>query len=132
MNVTLDTNIIVRAVIQDDPKQAAIAARMLREADLVAIPSSCLCEFFWVLRRVYHLPSNKIATALRRLIASANVVTDKAAAEAGLWFLDRGGDFADGVIEYQGRYLGATTFASFDRQAVRVLEQAGLSAIVPR
>lgn len=45
--------------------------------------------------------------------------------------LDRGGDFADGVIAFEGRWLGGETFVSFDRNAVeRVLSQ-GQSARPP-
>ncbi|MGN6466000.1 MAG: type II toxin-antitoxin system VapC family toxin [Rhizobiaceae bacterium] len=131
MRVTLDTNVLVRAVVQDEPGQAAAASKLLREAELIAVPTSCLCEFVWVLRRTYRLPPALIAGALRNLLASVNVVTDRAAAEAGLWFNDQGGDFADGVIEFEGRHLGAAFFASFDRGAVRLLERAGLSAMVP-
>jgi predicted nucleic-acid-binding protein len=129
--VTLDTNILVRAVVQDDEKQAAAAAKILLEAEMIAVPLVCLCEFVWVLRRVYRMPPDLIASALRKLLVSANVATDRAAAEAGLWAHDQGGDFADGVIEFEGRRIGATTFASFDRDAVRLLDRAGLSAMVP-
>ena len=131
MRVTLDTNVLVRAVVQDDARQAAAAAKLLREAELIAVPTACLCEFVWVLRRTYRLPPALVAGALRNLIASINVVTDRPAAEAGLWFHDKGGDFADGVIEFEGRHLGAAFFASFDRNAVGLLEQAGLAAMVP-
>lgn len=131
MRLTLDTNVLVRAVVLDDEKQAAVAARILREAELIAVPVSCLCEFVWVLRRIYRMPPEKIASALRKLLASANVVTERPAAEAGLWFHDQGGDFADGVIEFKGRTLGGATFASFDRDAVDILKRAGLAAIVP-
>ena len=42
--------------------------------------------------------------------------------------LDAGGDFADGVIAYEGSWLGAETFVSFDRRAVKLLEAQGKSA----
>jgi hypothetical protein len=48
--------------------------------------------------------------------------------EAGLAILATGGDFADGVIAYEGRGLGADTFTSFDRSAVTLLEQRGVAA----
>jgi predicted nucleic-acid-binding protein len=131
VKVTLDTNVLVRAVVQDDARQAAAAARLLREAERVVVPISCLCEFVWVLRRTYRMPPALVAGALRNLLASVNVITDRAAAEAGLWFHDQGGDFADGVIEFEGRHLGAAIFASFDKNAVRLLDRAGLAAMVP-
>jgi predicted nucleic-acid-binding protein len=48
--------------------------------------------------------------------------------EAGLSLLDAGGDFADGVIAYEGSWLGANTFVSFDKRPVRLLEAQGGSA----
>jgi predicted nucleic-acid-binding protein len=59
---------------------------------------------------------------------SANVVVNRPAAEAGLVVLEAGGDFADGVIAYEGRWLGADTFVSFDKAAVRLIEEQGQSA----
>jgi len=50
---------------------------------------------------------------------------DFPAVEAGLAMLDAGGDFADGVIAFQGRQLGGPIFASFDRRAVELVAAAG-------
>ena len=51
---------------------------------------------------------------------------EPAGVEAGLAMLDAGGDFADGVIAYEGRWLGAETFVSFDKKAVEMLTSAGV------
>jgi predicted nucleic-acid-binding protein len=56
------------------------------------------------------------------------ITADANAAEAGLALLDTGGDFADGVIAYEGNWLGADTFVSFDKRAVKLLEAQGGSA----
>jgi predicted nucleic-acid-binding protein len=53
MKITVDTNILVRAVVNDDKKQARAAAVLLKNAEIIAISLPCLCEFVWVLRRVY-------------------------------------------------------------------------------
>ena len=42
--------------------------------------------------------------------------------------LDAGGDFADGVIAYEGSWLGADTFVSFDKKTVRLMDAQGGSA----
>jgi predicted nucleic-acid-binding protein len=47
------------------------------------------------------------------------------AVEAGLAVLSMGGDFADGVIAYEGTWLGADTFVSFDRKATTFLSKQG-------
>lgn len=128
MNITADTNVLVRGAVLDDPHQVAVAAKVLREADQVAIPVSALCEFVWVLRRGYKKAPVEIAQSIRALISSANVVTNRAAVEAGLKVLERGGDFGDGVIAHEGIWLGAEEFVSFDKDAVALLSSQGTRA----
>lgn len=130
MKIAVDTNVLVRAAVRDDLKQTEAAMRMMARAEIVAIAASCLCEFVWVLRSVYRYRAPEIAEAIRVLLAAANVETNRQAAEAGLAMLDAGGDFADGVIAYEGRWLGAETFVSFDKKAVQMLSSAGVSARV--
>jgi len=125
MKITADTNVLVRAAVQDDAHQARRAAKVLQEADLVAVPVPVLCEFVWVLRRGYKKSAADIASAIHRLINSANVVTNRPAVEAGLSLLEAGGDFADGVIAYEGSWLGAEELVSFDSKAVSVLRALG-------
>jgi len=128
MKITVDTNILVRAVVHDDKRQADLAARLLRGAELIAVALPCLCEFVWVLRRVYGFPASDVAAALRTLLAAQNLETDRPAVELGLAMLEAGGDFADGAIAYEGRWLGGETFVSFDRKAVEKLIRIGESA----
>lgn len=89
------------------------------------MPMPALCELVWVLSQGYKIPPAEIAEAIRRLINGANAVVNRPAAEAGLAVLDAGGDFADGVIAYEGKWLGADTFVSFDKRAVRLVEAQG-------
>jgi predicted nucleic-acid-binding protein len=44
MKVAVDTNVLVRAVVQDETSQARIAAKLLTEAELIAVTLPCLCE----------------------------------------------------------------------------------------
>jgi len=125
MKITADTNVLVRAVTEDDEQQSRVAQTALRRAELVAITMPALCELVWVLSQGYKVPSSQIAEAIRRLINGANVVVNRPAAEAGLSLLEAGGDFADGVIAYEGRWLGADTFVSFDKKAVKLMEAQG-------
>lgn len=127
MRITVDTNVLVRAVVQDDPKQGEAAARIVR-AETLTVGVSCLCEFVWVLRTAYKFKPPTIAASIRELLASGNVETNRPAVDAGLAILDAGGDFADGVIAYEGRWLGAETFVSFDKKAVEMLRDQGVAA----
>lgn len=128
MKMTADTNVLVRALIGDDERQSKIAQMELKRAELVALALPALCELVWVLSQGYKIPSSQIAEAIRRLMNGANVAVNRPAAEAGLALLDAGGDFADGVIAYEGSWLGADSFISFDKKAVKLMEGQGISA----
>ena len=115
----------------DDPVQSRAASRALRAASLIAVTTPVLCEFVWVLSRAYKRPGADIADAIRRLLVTATVVADRPAAEAGLAFLDAGGDFADGVIAHAGRALGAEVFLTFDEDAAGLVRRADGTAKAP-
>lgn len=127
MKVAVDTNVLVRAVVRDDPTQADVAVRTLTDAEVIAVALPCLCEFVWVLLRVYGFQQADAANAIRALVAAGNVEVNRPAVEAGLLVLDAGGDFADGVIAYEGQWLGGETFVSFDKKAVALLAAQGQS-----
>jgi predicted nucleic-acid-binding protein len=128
VKVVVDTNVLVRAVVRDDVAQARIAAKVLMDAELIAVALPCLCEFVWVLRKLYGLQTEDIAAAIRALLAAANVQVNRPAVDAGLSVLEANGDFADGVIAYEGTWLGGETFVSFDKQAVALLTAHGQPA----
>jgi len=128
MKITADTNVLIRAAVRDDVHQARKAAKVMQEADLVAVPIPVLCECVWVLRRGYKRPVLDISDAIRRLMNGVNVVMNRPAVEAGLSVLDAGGDFADGIIAYEGDWLGGEEFVSFDSKAVSVLQSRGSRA----
>lgn len=126
MRIAVDTNVLVRAVVRDDPAQAEAADRVLKGASLIAVAIPCLCEFVWVLRRVYGFSAGDIGSVVRALLDTGNVVMNRPAVEAGLAFLEAGGDFADGAIAYEGKWLGGETFVSFDRRRLGWLENRGM------
>jgi predicted nucleic-acid-binding protein len=127
MKITADTNVLVRAITGDDERQSRVAQAQLANADMVALAMPVLCELVWVLSQGYRNSSAEIAETVRRLMNGTNVVVNRPAAEAGLAVLDAGGDFADGVIAYEGNWLGAETFVSFDKKAVKLIDAQGKS-----
>lgn len=131
MNITADTSILLRACVADDETQARAAIQLLSSATLVAISLQSLCELAWVLARQYQTTREDISATIRALLNTENVVVNRPAVEAGLQILDAGGDFADGVIAYEGHWLGGETFVSFDKKAVKLLQAAGQSACSP-
>jgi len=128
MRIAADTNVLLRAAVRDDPQQAIFAANVLRTANLVAVPVAALCEFAWVMRTSYKSSALEVARSIRSLVTSPNVVTNLPAVEAGLAVLDKGGDFADGAIAYEGKWLGGEEFVSFDKEAVSLLQSQGRKA----
>ena len=128
MKMIADTNVLVRALTEDHAVQSKAARTALQKAEYVAISIPALCELVWVLSQGYKIRPVDIAGTIRVLLNSTNVVVNRPAAEAGLALLDAGGDFADGAIAYEGRWLGAKTFVSFDKKAVRLIEAHGDSA----
>ena len=131
LKITVDTNVLVRAAVVDNKVQAAQAVKILQDADLIAVPLPVLCEYVWVLLRGYEIPVADIAASIYQLKNTENVVMNDTAVEAGLDVLEAGGDFADGVIAYEGEFLGADTLVSFDKKAVSILQSLGKSAHLP-
>jgi predicted nucleic-acid-binding protein len=125
LRITPDTDILVRIAVVDDPDQAREALDLLRDAKVFVLTPPALCEFVWVVRRGYRRPVRDIPEAVLQLTASATVRVDRPAVEAGVAMLLAGGDFADGIIAFEGRRLGGDVFASFDRKAVDLVAAQG-------
>ncbi|MBX4870037.1 type II toxin-antitoxin system VapC family toxin [Rhizobium bangladeshense] len=128
MKVSVDTNILARAVLQDDAEQGEAAAKLLRQASLVAVSLTSLCELVWILRRGAKLSKEDVAQTIQDLLNAGNVAMNRPAVEAGLAVLEAGGDFADGVIAHEGAWLGGESFVSFDKQAVELVIRQGQPA----
>lgn len=128
MKIVADTNVLLRAIVGDDAKQSQAAIEAMEQAEIVAVSLRALCELVWVLLRRYDASRADIAAAIRQLLNTQNVVLNRPAVEAGLSVFDAGGDFADGVIAFEGRWLGGETFVSFDQKAVALLTASGHAA----
>ena len=82
MKITADTNVLLRAVVGDDARQAAMAQALLLQATVIAVPVPVFCEFAWVLQRGYGYGTDEIAGAIEAIAAIDAVVTDSPAVEA--------------------------------------------------
>lgn len=125
MRLAVDTNVVLRYLLADDIKQATTARKVMQEATLIAIALPVLCEVVWNLSRGYKLAGEEIADAITVLIEADNVEVDRDAVDTGLAILRSGGDFADGVIAYEGFTLGGEVFVTFDKKAVTLLKKHG-------
>jgi len=121
VSIALDTKVLVRYLTWDDAAQAEAAAAIIEGGEVVAISTSVLCELVWVLKRAYRFSSDEIADAMQRVIESRNVDVDRPSAETGLHMLRRGGDFADGIIQYDARRARCHHVVTFDRDFAELL-----------
>jgi predicted nucleic-acid-binding protein len=128
MKIIADTNLLVRLALDDDPHQRRVAAMAVAEAEAVIVSRHALCEMVWVLRQSYRLGQTETAGAVEKLRGISNVVLENGAVDAGLATMSAGADFADGVIAYEGAWLGGEVFVSFDKKAVAALAKQGWKA----
>ena len=125
IEITPDSNVLIRALMNDDPVQAKRARTALRDAAWIAITLPTLCEFVWVMRSFFKKSRSEVGMAVRSIVNQGNVSTDLSAVNAGLRCLETGSDFADGVIAFEGQRLGGEVFVTFDRKAAEQLATAG-------
>jgi len=115
--ISLDTNVIVRVVTRDDPKQAAAAADVLRSGPLW-LAKTVLLETEWVLRAAYGLEREAVHGALRKLVGLRDLqLEDRPAVFRALDGYAAGLDFADAL--HLASSATAEQFVTFDRSLVR-------------
>lgn len=123
--IALDTNIIVRLLVRDDPAQTAQAAAVARD-NRVLLTTSVLLETEWVLRSRYGVPPASIAEGLRRLIDLDRLTLDHPTIAArALDGFEAGLDFADAL--HLAASHTATEFATFDRALAELAGAVGLA-----
>jgi predicted nucleic-acid-binding protein len=120
--IALDTNQLVRLIVQDDEVQARAVERLLvrarREQTALFIADVVMCELVWVLTRRLGVGRDDIASALERLLRTELVVV----ANPGITsrtlsaYRDGRGDFADYLIREQAFASEATEVVTFDRK----------------
>lgn len=130
--IALDTNVLVRFLVEDDPKQALRARSLIRRAiassQTLFVSDIVLCELCWVLDRAYDLPRDQIVTALRSLLA-ANHLAFRCGSllERALNAYQEGrGGFADYLIREQSAEVGCDSVATFDRA---LLKESGFTQV---
>ena len=127
---TLDTNVVVRLLIGDDPQQTPIADHAFLEAvasDGVYLPDVVLAEVAWVLRG-YELSRSERYALLERLVRTRGVVVDDI--DAVIEALDQfrqGGDLADQLIQARAASANALPVLTFEK---RFAEQQGVERLL--
>ena len=129
--IALDTNVLVRFLVRDDPRQAAEASALfagLTEENPAWLSREVLVELVWVLERAYRLPLADIAGAIDALLAAQEVVVESPD-RIGLAverYRQGGAGFSDYLIALAAQAAGCRATFSFDRQAVA---KAGMTSV---
>ena len=124
--IGLDTNVLVRYCVRDDPEQAAKATDIieqgLSEHEFAYINLVVLVETVWVLQRVYRLTDQEIAAFLERMLQAdrLRVENEQQVFEAMLAVKEGNGRFTDALIGTINAAAGCAHTATFDRKAGRL------------
>ena len=126
--IALDTNVVVRFLVNDDLAQAR-RARSLIESNETFVPASVLLEAEWVLRGAYGLGRGVVGRLLRGLLGLAKLATEdpQRIARALEWH-SRGLDFADAL--HLASSVGAGRFATFDEKLVKSVKKLAPGTVV--
>ena len=124
--IALDTNVVVRLLTNDDPSQAAEAARLLA-SDRVFLPLSVTLETEWVLRSVYGQERQTVTSAFRSLLGISSVVAEAVGrvGQALDWY-EQGFDFASALHLASAAQAGAERIATFDGRFLRLTNAQSL------
>ncbi len=109
----VDTNVLVRIVVNDDPAQSVRAADFLRKQDRIFLAKTVLLEVEWVLRSGYHLGRLEVLAILHRILTMGNVeVEDEAGVARAMEWYEKGMDFSDSL--HVASAGPERSFATFD------------------
>jgi predicted nucleic-acid-binding protein len=125
--LAIDTNLIVRYLTGDHPKQSP-RARKLIDGRPVFAAVTVMLEVEWVLRSTYEYHPADVARALKSFAGLPTVtIEDGAIVAAALDLAEKGMDFADAL--HLGRSTHCEGFATFDRKFVRAATAAGYEGV---
>ena len=124
--IGLDTNVLVRSLVNDDPRQGARATAVIERAvardSSVLINTVVLSELIWVLESAYGFARDAIAAVVEQLLTVAELEVEQ---KDTVWlaladYRTSKADFADCFIGRQNRRLGCDTTVTFDRDLRRL------------
>lgn len=129
--IGLDTNVLVRYIMQDDAKQAAMATTLIERLSAAApgfITLVSVVELAWVLSSCYDLSRAQVAQALEVILRSKQLIVDQAehVVRALRAFSAGNADFADCLIERMAASAGCARTMTFDSAAAK---SAGMTLI---
>ena len=130
--IGLDTNVLVRYVAQDDPKQSAIASELIESLTasspgFIALVS--VVELVWVLQSSYQSSKSEIIVVLETLLRTRELTLENAETvwQALRRFSESNADFADCLIERSANAAGCDHTVTFDSKAAKTAGMQRLS-----
>ena len=127
--VALDTNVLVRLLVNDDPAQADQAAALIDASAACFVPITVVLELEWVLRGAYRLPRETVISSFEGLLAIRHLhLEQEELVRRALEWHRQGMDFADAL--HFARSEGCGALISFDRHLARVAVQLNLQPTV--
>lgn len=129
--IGLDTNVLVRYVMQDDPKQSPKATKLIESLtadDPGFVSLVAVIEFGWVLASCYDLNRDQVAQAIDGVLRTKELVVDRAdqVVQALRVYKAGSADFADCLIERDAAHAGCEKTVTFDAAAAKT---AGMTMI---
>jgi len=113
----VDTNIVLRFILNDDPAQAKIAEEVIRGG--IFVPTTVMLEAGWVLSARYGFDRERLADILAALLDMPTIkVADEAGMRGAIEHLRRGADLADAIHLVSAG--GSDAFVTFDRALARM------------
>jgi predicted nucleic-acid-binding protein len=123
--IGLDTNIVVRRLLQDDPEQSRAADRLFQQSarpdgDPCFISLATMLETVWVLRSRYRFKTDTVAAAVQSLLSTEGVIVqnEREVFMAMVTMRDGRGSFEDALIGSLGTWIGCEATLTFDRKAI--------------
>lgn len=122
--IGLDTNVLVRYIMQDDSKQSSLATRIVESLSAEVpgfVPLVAIVELAWVLSSAYELGRNQLVEAFEALLRTKELVVERGEIvwKALRLFQRAPGDFADCLIACSAEAAGCAKTMTFDRGAVK-------------
>lgn len=117
--IALDTNVLVRLLVNDNPVQGQIARDLVKHPDGIFIGKTVLLELEWVLRQVYQIDKKTLAAGLTKLLGLPNATIEGVAQIAqAMRDFSRGMDFAD-ALHLASTHIEMLTY-TFDKKFAKL------------
>lgn len=121
--IGLDTNVVIRYLVQDDKNQSAAATRFIEKSLTMDVPGHInhitLCEIVWVLQRCYGVTKQQVREIIESLLTTKQLIVENAevAWKALREFNANNADFSDALIGQANIHSGCKHTVTFDKKA---------------